>query len=116
MNEKEKLLLLQLILEDIRGNWAFDLERRYEMALDLSKELKLENFINSITEYIENCDNGDNDGRFFRMSYKEGGYINLEELHGLENTILDKSDDFKAMVYVLTYPENRFKDWYKFSN
>ena len=36
MSKEEKILLLQLILKDIRGNWAFDLEERVEYASDLA--------------------------------------------------------------------------------
>lgn len=115
MDRKEKILLLQLILEDIRGNWGFDLEERYEMALELAKELELKEFISSITEYIQYCSYGDNDGRFFRMSYKDGGYENMEKLHGLNKTIIDKSDEFKEMIDVLTYPEYRFNDWNEYN-
>jgi len=36
----------------------------------------------------------------------------MKDLHGLDNTIRDKSDSFKAAVIdILTFPENRLKDW-----
>lgn len=111
MDKNEKLLLLQLILEDIRGNWGFDLEPRVDEALYLAQDLELPEFIKSIKEYKDDCANGYNDGRFFRMHYERGGYENLEELHGLSPTIIDKSDEFKKNIGVLTYPEYRFNDW-----
>ena len=114
MNKNEKILLLQLILEDIRGNWGFDLEERYEMALDLAKELELQNFINSIKDYIERCKKGWNDGRYFRKSFERGGYERMEILHGLEKTISDKSEEFERSISILTSPEFRFDDWDKY--
>ena len=114
MDKNEKILLLQLILEDIRGNWGFNLEERYEMALDLAKELKLQNFIDSISNYIEHCKKGWDDGRYFRKSFEIGGYEGMEILHGLKKTIIDKSEEFKCYISILTYPECRFDDWDKY--
>ena len=39
MNKEEKILLLQLILEDIRGNWADFLEERFNKAIEICNEL-----------------------------------------------------------------------------
>ena len=114
MDKNEKILLLQLILEDIRGNWGFNLEERYEMALDLAKELELQNFIDSINGYIEHCKEGWDDGRYFRKSFESGGYEGMKILHGLEKTIIDKSEEFKRSISILTYPEFRFNDWDKY--
>lgn len=111
MDKNEKLLLLQLILEDIRGNWGFDLEPRVDEALDLAQDLELPEFIKSIKEYKENCVCGDTDGRFFRNSYEDGGYEGMEMLHGLTPTIVDKSEMFKRNVGILNNPEYRFEDW-----
>lgn len=111
MSREEKLLLLQLILKDIRGNWGYNLGKRVDKALDLANDLKLDEFIESIKEYREDCKEGYNDGRFFRMSYEDGGYEDMEELHGLKHTIVDKSNEFKSEIRILTYPENRFDDW-----
>lgn len=116
MTNEEKLLLLELILQDIRGNWGWNLDDRVDRALELAEELELDEFINSIKEYEEECESGDNDGRFFRMTYQYGGYEGMDELHGLSHTIIDKSDEFKAEIYILTYPENRFDDWDDYEN
>ena len=113
MLKEEKILLLQLILEDIRSNWGCcDLEPRVNMALNLAEELGLTEHVSRIKNYIKLCNEGDCDGRFFRINYKYGGYEDMKELHGLEATILDKSDDFmKTADAILTYPEYRFDDW-----
>ena len=108
---EEKILLLQLILEDIRGNWGWDLDDRVAEALELAVDLDLASHIESIEEFKDLCDKGDVDGRYFRCHYTDGGYEKMEELHGLEPTYKDKSDWFKAQVTILTYPECRFKDW-----
>ena len=42
MEKKEKTLLLQLILEDLRGNWAYDAPERAIKAGELAKELGLD--------------------------------------------------------------------------
>lgn len=111
MSIEEKLLLLQLILQDIRGNWGFDLERRVDKALKIAEGLELDVFVESINEYKQNCEDGYDDGRYFRMDYKDGGYEGMEELHKLAHTITDKSDEFKSEIYILTYPDMRFDDW-----
>lgn len=108
---EEKILLLQLILEDIRGNWGWNLEERVDMAFDLASELGLEQHIRYIDIYKELCSEGDDDGRFFRTAYEYGGYVGMEELHGLEPTIQDKSNWFKNQVFILTYPRYRLDDW-----
>jgi len=112
MNRNEELLLLQLILEDIRGNWGDQLNRRVNKALELATKLELPQFIKSINYYKGQCKYGERDGRFFREHQEYGGYIDMKDLHGLDNTIRDKSDSFKAAVIdILTFPENRLKDW-----
>lgn len=113
---EEKILLLQLILEDIRGNWGWGLEDRVNVALDLASELDLRPHIDRINEYNDRCLDGDNDGRFFRCHYENGGYEDMMELHCLESTIQDKSDWFKSQVGVLTYPDVRFDDWDKYES
>lgn len=109
MTQEEKWLLLQLILQDIRGNWS-DTEDRLNAAMDLASELNATDFINSINLYKERCEDGDNDGRFFR-DCTEGSYVGLESIHGLKPTICDKSDEFKLEAMVITYPDCQFDDW-----
>ena len=114
MNKEEKILALQLILKDIRGNWGWNLEERVEVALDLATEIAkedaiFEKMVESINGYIASCENGDNDGRYFRDSFPNG-YEGMDELHGLENTYEEKSESFKSIMSCITYPEYIFKD------
>jgi len=109
MNENEKILLLELILRDIRGNWGWENTPRIPMARRLAIELGFENHIELINDYDHD------DGRHFRTNMTNGGYIGLEEVHGLTKTIRDKSDEFKLeAVKYLTYPETAFDDWIAF--
>jgi len=114
MSKDEKILALQLILEDIRGNWGWNLEERVSYSLDLAKELSKEDerfkgMVDSINEYIDDCSNGDNDGRYFRSSFPDG-YEGMNKLHKLKRTYNDKSDGFKSNVSCLTYPKDIFED------
>lgn len=110
MNKKEKILLIQLLLEDIRGNWVWEKEgRRDVMAMKLAMELKDE--VKGMEELVETIAGYDGtDGRYFRKSYPYG-YEGMEKIHKLTRTIKDKSQEFKevALKY-LTYPECRFED------
>ena len=61
-------------------------------------------------EYIANYFE-DGDGRYFRDVFPYG-YEDMEKLHDLEPTFLDKSDEFKAIAEAyITYPDTRFDDW-----
>lgn len=124
MNVKEKILLVQLLLEDIRGNWGYawdgaDAEHRALKAKDLCQEIASELNDNDYMILAESCDEyidgsyryGDWDGRFFRDSFPNG-YENMDKLHGLTKTYKDKSENFQLIAKgYLTYPENRFDDW-----
>lgn len=113
---EEKLLLIQLLLEDIRGNWSWENKgKRDVLAMKLAMELKdkvkdMDKLVNTILGY-----NG-NDGRYFRYPYPYG-YEKMDKLHGLTRTIKDKSEEFRnlAMNY-LTYPEFCFEDWQDINN
>lgn len=112
MNREEKILLLQLILEDIRGNWGWDLGKRTLKAGELAKELDLKEHISNINLFKTYILDGDVDGRYFRDSYKSGGYEGMEELHGLDREIEGKSEEFlKEFEEYMTYPEYRMEDW-----
>lgn len=124
MNVKEKILLVQLLLEDIRGNWGYwgvgkDVEERALKAQRLCEEIAIELCDDQYTLLAHSCavyissskDCGDWDGRWFRDIFPYG-YKNMDEQHGLKNTFCDKSHEFKAVAEeYLTYPENRFEDW-----
>lgn len=124
MNVKEKILLVQLLLIDIRGNWGYafngeNAESRAAKAEFLCKEIASELDDNNYITLANTCDSyikgsrewGDWDGRYFRDKFPNG-YENMDALHGLTHTYKDKSDDFKvAAEKYLTYPEHRFDDW-----
>ena len=106
MDIKEKLLALQVILEDIRGNWGYDLEERVDKAEELVDSIMKNEKYSEDMEYMKE---GYVDGRSFRCEYP-CGYENMDVIHGLSKTYQDKSDEFKVCVSCLTYPENRFED------
>ena len=119
MNVKEKILLVQLLLEDIRGNWGFYVEHRALEAKSLCEEIASELNDNNYMELANSCDSyiqssyecGNWDGRYFRSSFPKG-YINMDSLHKLSHTYADKSDEFKDIAReYLTYPEYAFDDW-----
>ena len=75
MNKEEKILLLQLILEDIRGNWADFLEERFNKAIEICNELIGElKDVEILKEKLENVEYEDSgfDGRCFRTDYPKG--------------------------------------------
>lgn len=124
MDVKEKILLVQLLLEDIRGNWGHgyggrNAEQRALKARELCQEIATELNDNNYMTLADECDEyirgsiewGDWDGRFFRAPFPRG-YENMDELHGLTSTYKDKSGEFRFVADdYLTYPENRFDDW-----
>ena len=124
MNVREKILLVQLLLEDIRGNWGHgaygrNAEDRALKAKSLCEEIASEtnnedySFLADFCKiYIDSSkDWGDWDGRFFREPFPRG-YTNMEKLHGLKETYKDKSKNFQSVAKeYLTYPWLRFSDW-----
>lgn len=122
MNVKEKILLVQLLLEDIRCNFGYwwigrDALDRAIKARDLCEEIASELNDDNYLTLADSC-NGyiryyyeDGDGRWFREEFPRG-YENMDKLHGLKYTYMDKSDNFKSISEeYLTYPEHRFEDW-----
>lgn len=111
MNKEEKILMIRLLLEDIRGNWGWENNDRAGKAYELSKELyeetKDENWkemCSAISLY-----DGD-DGRYFRDDFPYG-YIGMRSLYNITNNLKDKSDEFKKIFEdYITYPENRLDD------
>lgn len=128
MNTKEKILLVQLLLEDIRGDWGSggdgggcgrDAEDRALKAKSLCGEIAKETnnweyliLADSCDVYISSSKRwGDWDGRFFRQPFPMG-YDNMDKLHNLKPTFMDKSDDFQSVSdEYLTNPDVRFDDW-----
>ena len=121
MNVKEKILLVQLLLEDVRLNWCWEKDgeicSRTIKARDLCEELvsdlgddKFSILVDCCNEYIstyfENMD-----GRYFRDVFPYG-YQDMEILHNLTRTFSDKSDEFKMIIKeYITYPQYIFIDW-----
>jgi hypothetical protein len=107
MEQDEKILLLQLILEDIRGNWAFEMADRRAEALMLSRDLRDAGVkdMGKLSLHIEDYVTGE-DGRYFRMDYPNG-YRGMEKLHGLTRIAEERSKEFLIQVLrVLTCPED----------
>ena len=123
MDVKEKILLVQLLLEDIRGNWgwccygrnAIDrADKARSLCEEIASELNDDDYLilrNNCNAYIESYYDWDGDGRFFRNTFPRG-YENMDKLHSLKDTYIDKSNEFKSVaIEYLTYPEYRFDDW-----
>jgi len=114
MDRPEKILLLQKIMEDMRGAFPKETykDRRLFKAKELADELGLAEQSAAIQSYVEG--HGYGDGRYFRTSYLRGGYCDMEVLHGLTDTYHDKSDEFKlAIHHICEYPEYAFDDYRK---
>lgn len=115
MTKEETILMIQLLLEDIRGNWGWEGPCRDIEASRLSESLigevdGMEELMLSILDY-HNIDSDRKDGRYFRDTYPYG-YENMDQLHNLTKTFDDKSDEFKEIaIDFLTYPEYTFEDW-----
>lgn len=111
MTEDEKILLLELILKDIRGNWGWENSPRIPMARTLATELGFNMHVELINEYDFS------DGRHFRTSASEGGYEGMSESHGLTYTVMDKSEEFQnKVIEYLTYTDYVFDDWKEFKS
>lgn len=125
MNTREKILLVQLLLEDIRTNDNYDCEKRALKAKTLCEEIASETAKN--VDYVilaEFCDTyvntgkkfGDWDGRFFRSAFPMG-CERMSKLHGLNLMIKNKSKDFQSIAeeYLIS-PEDAFIDWNEYIN
>lgn len=123
MNTKEKILMIQLLLTDIRCNWGYGGEKSAEdralkaksLCEEIAKETKNDEFTllaDFCDTYIKTSKNwGDWDGRFFRQPFPMG-YEKMDKLHGLKPIYNNKSKDFKSMANeYITSPEVIFDDW-----
>lgn len=118
MNTNEKILLVQLLLEDIEYDYDSNAEGRALKAKSLCEEIVSETRNDEFAILADFCDTyinsgkkwGDWDGRFFRQSFPMG-YNNMDKLHGLKHTYKNRSDDFKSIVNeFMTSPEYIFAD------
>ena len=124
MNTQEKILLVQLLLEDIRDNCNHrrrgrNAEDRASKAKSLCEEIASETNNSEYLMLADFCDTyiksskqwDDWDGRFFRNSFPMG-YEKMDRLHGLKLTIKNKSNNFQSVAKeYITHPEFRFSDW-----
>jgi len=112
MERNEQLLLLQLILEDIRGGWASYVAERLTCALRLAQITELPQHIATIEDALRDQRDDAFDGRFFRMSWDMGGYSDGEQAHGLTHTIMDRSQAFQICANTfMDNPSFLFTDW-----
>lgn len=129
MNTREKILLVQLLLEDIRGNWGHgwigrNAEDRALKAKSLCEEIAKETnndeyliLADFCSTYINSSKKwGDWDGRFFRQPFPMG-YERMDKMHGLKPTIRNKSKDFQTVAKeYMTNPDFIFNDWNEWLN
>lgn len=119
MNTKEKILLIQLILEDLENNCTQNPDKRAAKAKSLCEEITKETRNNDYLILADFCDTyiktgkqwNDWDGRLFRQVFPMG-YRSMEKLHNLKCIYNNKSDEFKTMVEeFLILPDLLFNDW-----
>ena len=119
MNTKEKILLIQILLEDIRGNWGDNPEKRALKAKVLCEEVANEIKNDEFTLLADFCDTyiktskrwSDWDGRFFRQPFPMG-YERMDKFHNLKHSYKNRSKDFKSLAKeYITSPEIIFSDW-----
>ena len=111
MIKEEKILLVELLLRDIRGNWVRT-NKRLKTAYTLCEELSTDEVYGEefkvLAKEIKDWDKSD--GRYFRSEFPYG-YEMMGYTHKLPYTYKDRSNEFKDMAKLLTYPEYSFSDW-----
>lgn len=129
MNTREKILLVQLLLEDIRSDWGGgwigrNAEGRALKAKSLCEEIANDTKNDEFMILADFCDTyintskkwGDWDGRFFRQTFPMG-YERMDKLHNLKPTIKNKSKDFQSVAKeYMTNPDFIFNDWNEWLN
>jgi hypothetical protein len=105
MTDDEKQIMCALIMEDICGNWAWNLGRRVAKLMELATELNNEELVESIHNFDWE------DGRHFRTNWPYG-YLDLPfEVNG---SLKSYSDEFQKMALdYLTFPDYLFTDYKK---
>ena len=99
MNNEEKILLIKLILEDIRGNWGWENGNRDAEAYKLSRELYKstnDEKWNELSDCIACYAHGE-DGRYFRDDFPNG-YLGMESLY---NSCKEAILTYKLQIKIL---------------
>lgn len=106
MSDEEKMLLIDCILRDVRGDWSDrnSVKKRVNFARDVCKGLggEFDKLADSCDAFLSNFmpqPAGEQwiDGRWFREPFPEG-YIDMENLHHLERKFKERSEAFKVFV------------------
>lgn len=101
LTKEEKVLVLDLLLQDFCANYSFsDTQKRYPLTVRLCEELVIEYpVLSEIQKRVLDFPQADfyGDG-YFHGDYTKGGYENLEDIHKLSPTFLDKSHNFKTIA------------------
>lgn len=109
MTEDEKIFLIECLLRDVRGNWAYSVPKRVNKAIELCEELGGE-FLELATHCEEFLDMDYIDGRYFRDDFPHG-YYEMDKLYSVSRNLQDKSGEFQNLVSkLITYPEYLFED------
>ncbi len=112
LTKEEKILALQLLLEDMRG--SFPLRGWDDIRMVEAKKLADELGFKAHSESIQELGDYDDyrDGRHFRTSVERGGYEGMSSWHNLARTFHDKSVEFRKFITsTLEYPDSSFEDW-----
>ena len=105
LSNREALLLLELIMQDLRMNWGPPkrfVKRRKEMAMLLAKDLCFFACVGRLYMFERN-----DDGRWLRAPADHGGYEDLDKIHLFPRneedrySYLDRSLKFR--IYAQTY-------------
>lgn len=118
MNVKEKILLIQLLLEDLENNWTQNPDKRASKAKSLCEEITKETRNNDYLILADFCNTyiktgkqfGDWDARLFRQTFPMG-YRSMEKIHNLKPTYNNRSDEFQSIVReYMVLPDLIFND------
>lgn len=109
MDRNEKQSLMILVMEDLRGSWAYDTVGRALEVESLAEELGYPQVAQHARQYIENCGWGDDDGRHFRTGFEVGGYMS-PPFDVIRNRA-DASDELiQAVDSICNFPEDALYD------
>ena len=117
MCTKEKILLLETLMDDIRGGWDGGKLKRYKdkrvwMCLKLIKDFTIisRDYNHKDNRIVADLDwfkfhqalgvylAGSYEGRYLRMSICDGGYEGLDKFHGLNPSFSMRSKEFCKTV------------------